>query len=183
MIEQISYRSGPGWHVAYCGPQQQKRAKSGIEALGHEVYMPVEKLRRRLRGKTMLVERPLFGAYLFFSLDPHRQEWSPILAVDGVEDILRNNLVPSRVPEVWITMMRKAEMYGEFDRTPDSPQPFSVGETVRIGEGPFSGMHAVMQEFMAKLKSSTATKRAKVLVEFFGRSIETEVEVCALERV
>ncbi len=59
--------------------------------------MPMEKMRRKVRGKMQLVEKPLFGAYLFFSLDPHKQAWSPILAVDGVEDILRNNQQPSRV--------------------------------------------------------------------------------------
>lgn len=182
-MNEISYRSGVGWFVAVCAPQQNKRAKIGIEGIGHEVYMPLERVRKKVRGKMALIERPLFGAYLFFSLDPHKQEWSPILGVDGVEDILRNNQMPSRVPAAWIDLMRKAERYGEFDRTPESPQPFKIGETVRIGEGPFSGMHAIMQEFMAKLKSSTATKRARVLVEFFGRSMETEVEVCTLERV
>lgn len=182
-MNNISYTSGPGWYVVMSAPSAQTRVKSGIEGIGHKVYMPLERLRKRERGKLKLIERPLLGPYMFFALDPYKQEWSPVLEVDGVLDILRNNQMPSRVPEAWINAMRKAEMYGEFDKTPDSPHPFKKGETVRISEGPFSGFHALIEEFIAKLKSSTASKRAKVAVDFFGRCMKLELPVCDLERV
>lgn len=182
-ITGISYTSGSGWYVAYCAPMQHNRAKSGIEGIGHKTYMPLERLRKRKRGKLETVERPLLGPYLFFELDPHKEEWSPILAVDGVLDILRNNNNPSRVPDAWIIAMRKAELYGEFDKTPESPNPFKKGETIRISEGPFSGFHALIEEFIAKLRSSTANKRARVAVDFFGRVMRLELPVCDLERI
>lgn len=180
-MKEISYRSGKGWFVCYCAPNQQKRAKSGILELGHDVYMPMEKYRKPVRGKMTTLERPLLGPYLLFSLDPHKDQWPH--DVDGVEYVLSSGSEPSRVPGIWVDAMRKAELYGEFDRTPNSPQPFQIGETVRIAEGPFSGFHARIETFMAKLKSATATKRAKVLVEFFGGMVETELPVRDLERV
>lgn len=180
---EISYNSGPGWFVVMTAPNAQTRVKSGLEGIGREVYMPIEKLKRRERGKTRVIERPLLGPYMFFLLDPYKQEWSPILEVDGVIDVLRNNQIPSRIPDAWVNAIRKAEMYGEFDKTPDSPNPFKKGETVRISEGPFSGFHALIEEFIAKLKSATATKRAKVAVDFFGRVMRLELPVCDLERV
>jgi hypothetical protein len=45
---------------------------------------------------------------------------------------------------------------------------------VRISEGFFSGYHALVQEFIGKMKSSTASKRAKVALEYFGRMTTLE---------
>lgn len=178
----VSYRSGKGWYVCYCSPQQLKRAKSGIIELGHDVYIPMEKYRKPVRGKMQTLERPLLGPYLFFSLDPHKDTKWPS-DVDGVEYVLSNDGVPSRVPGIWIEAMRKSEAYGEFDRTPDSPQPFKIGETARISDGLFSGYHAVIEEFIAKLRSSKGSKRAKVVLDFFGRKMMLELPVRDLERV
>lgn len=54
---------------------------------------------------------------------------------------------------------------------------------MRISEGFFSGYHALVQEFIAKLKSSTASKRAKVAIEYFGRMTAVELPVHALDRI
>jgi|SRR5512139_2076286 transcription antitermination factor NusG len=118
-----------GWYVACCAPHRQARVKSGIERIGHDVYLPMERLRKRKRGRMVTIARPLLGPYLFFTLDPQCQQWTPILEVDGVWDILRPNSHPSRVPTILIEALRKAERYGEFDRTPNSPLPFRMGET------------------------------------------------------
>lgn len=178
----ISYRSGPGWYVAYCQPNQQNLAKCGIEGIGFRVEMPVEKLRRRKQGRMVTIERPLFGPYIFFELDPHKFDWQPILNIDGVQDVLCNNDIPVRVPLVELQRILREVEYGLYDKTPDSPKPFEIGQSVRIGEGKFSGYQAVVKEFASKWHSATATKRAKVLINFFGRLSEIDIDVCALER-
>ena len=47
----------------------------------------------------------------------------------------------------------------------------------------FSGYHASVQEFVAKMKSSTTSKRANVALEYFGRMTTLELPLHALDRI
>ena len=182
----ISYRSGPAWHVAYVEPRHEFKTCDEIVAAGFDAYCPAE----RLRGKPRLgpkradpIIRPLFPRYLFVAFDPDRSDWTPLLRVDGVYDVLRNNGVPSRIPGAWVAALRKAEQVGMFDRTAHMPVMFKVGEQVRISDGSFAGFHAVIAEFVAKMRSTTARKRARVLFAFMGRMAAIDLPVTSLEKL
>lgn len=169
------------WLVAYTAPRAENRAKIGIEEIGHEVFCPVEKLLVKVRGKMVETGRPLFSRYVF--VRPRAGQWGDVLGVDGVSDILRNNDAASTVPGSWIDAMRKAEAYGVFDRTQGSPDPFRLGELVRVSSGPFAGHNVTIEKFIAKLKSTTAKKRAKVLLDFMGQQAKFDIDVCDLEKL
>jgi transcription antitermination factor NusG len=171
------------WLVAYTQPRAETRAKMGIEEIGHEVFVPMEKLRQKAENRRLWrqVDRPLFSRYVF--VRPRFGYWGDVLAVDGVTDILRNNDVASTVPAAWIDAMRKAESYGVFDRTQGSPNPFEIGELVRVSAGPYTGHNVIVAELIAKLKSTTAKKRAKVLLDFMGRKVKIDIDVCELEKL
>lgn len=177
----LSY-SGPLWHVIYTAPRAERRVLEGIgEELKYEVYLPVERLRGNKPDTS--IERPLFARYLFVQVDPYRQDWQPLLDIDGVSDVLRNNNIPSHVPAAWIEAIRKAEAVGIFDRTTRLPRDLNIGDIVRVEEGPFAGHRAVIQEFIGKLRSATASKRARVLVAFMGRAAMLDLSVTSLEKV
>lgn len=97
--------------------------------------------------------------------------------------VLSNNGHASRVPETWIAALQKAESYGLFDRTSNAPQPFDIGEKVKISEGPFAGQSAIVQEFLARLRSGDAGRRVKVLVEMLGRLSTVELPMHELEKL
>lgn len=169
------------WLVAYTAPRAENRVKIGIEEIGHEVFCPMEKLLTTIRGKRVETGRPLFSRYVF--VRPRFGLWGSVLTVDGVADILRNNDVVSTVSSVWIDAMRKAEAYGIFDRTKGSPYPFQIGEKVRVSAGAFAGHNVIIEKFIAKLKSTTAKKRAKVLLDFMGQQAKFDIDVCDLEKL
>ena len=171
------------WLVVYTEPRAENRAKIGIEEVGHEVFLPLEKLRQRIEKRNLWkqIERPVFSRYIF-ARPPAPDAWGQIPSIDGVVDVLRNNDRPSRVPAAFIDALRKAESYGVFDRTQNSPDPFEIGELVRVSAGPFAGHNAVI-ELIAKIKSTTAKKRAKVLLNFMGRKTSLDVDVCDLEKL
>jgi transcription antitermination factor NusG len=180
MMGGISYH-GPLWHVAYTAPRAERRALDGIADLGLEGYAPFEKLRPKVAGAAA-IERPLFARYVLFSRDPHQQDWQPVLDLDGISDVLMtSDDVPGYVPVSWVHAIRKAEGLGMFDRTTTQPDKFKVGETVRVSDGPFAGHNALITEFIAKLRSATASKRAKVLVSFMGRMSALELPITSLE--
>jgi transcription antitermination factor NusG len=179
----ISYRSGPGWHVVYTAPRAEKEVQYGLWDIGFDVYLPMERAARLVRGHRVPTTSPLLPRYLFVAFDPHSDEWGPIMEVDGVADLLANNGVPSRLPMAWMVELMKMESCGVFDRTCREPNGFAIGEVVRMSEGPFAGMSATIQAFAAKMKSATAKKRVKVLMDFLGRQVTMDVDVCELEKV
>lgn len=183
MIENRSY-NGPLWHVAYVEPRVERELVGTIkDELGFEAYTPLEQYRATIRGRRVDACRPVFPRYVFVACDPYKDEWQRLLDVDGVVDVLRNDNIPGYVPASWIMAIRKAEEAGVFDRIRPNASKFKIGETVRVSEGPFSGFHALIQEFIAKMRSTTASKRAKVLVAFMGRMSAIEMDVTALEKL
>lgn len=65
--------------------------------------------------------------------------------------------------------------YGEFDKTPRSPQPLNIGETVRIGEGFFSGYYALVQEFVAKRSHRLPASGQRWRLNILGELIALEL--------
>lgn len=176
--------SGPLWHVAVTAPRFELKARDNvIEGLGFDAYLPIERVRAKLPGHDP-VERPLMPRYLFVAVDHHRQDWRLLHDIKGVADILMtSDDVPGYVSAAAVAAMRKAEEVGCFDHTTRLSSAFSIGETVRVSDGVFSGFNAVIEEFVAKMRSASASKRAKVLVDFMGRLTSTEIDLAALEKL
>ncbi len=183
MNQNLCYGDRIGWHVVYTGPLREEAVAREIRAAGFDVYLPMEQCTKLRRRKRVELSTPLFSRYLFVAFDPHLDDWQGLRDIDDVDDILRNNDVPSRVPAAWIEALRKAEGLGAFDRRKGAPQPFAIGETVRVTEGPFAGLHARVEQFVAKMKSTTSSKRAKVLLDFLGGPTITELPVVSLEKL
>lgn len=165
------------WLVAYTEPRAELRAKDGIEDIGGEVFLPLEKISRQIQRRNLWkrIERPLFSRYIF--VRPRLGQWARLLLIDGVVDILRNNDIPSTIPPTWIEALRKAEAFGVFDRTRGAPDPFKIGELVKISAGPFAGHSGIIEKFIAQMRSSTAKKRAKVLLNFVGQQARVDIDI------
>lgn len=179
MTDQISY-GGPAWIVAYVDANAEKDVAAEIAQAGYGVYLPVQ----RMRGKPgrPIVTRPLFPRYVFAEVD-HGSDWGHVRHVRGVVDVVTNDGRPCRVPAALLQRLWRAEAYGAFDYTKSAKDPFQPGEEVRIGAGTFSGFNAVIERYVAKMRSATASKRVKVLLEFMGAMRELEIDVCDLETI
>lgn len=181
--------SGPLWHVVQVEPWAELRVAKDIrDELGFPTYVPCERVWRVKRGRKIDAARPLFSGYDFVQVHPYRQEWQALLGIEGIVDVLGRPAIdthgmPSHVPAAWVEMIRKMEDCGVFDRTKAEPDKFKLGETVRISDGIFAGFNAEIQGFVAKMRSATAKKRAKLLVQFMGRMCAAELDVTALEKL
>lgn len=177
--------SGPLWHVAVTAPRAELKARDNIiDDLGFDAYVPIERTRVRREHHVAEVMRPLMPRYLFVGVDPNRQEWQLLKGVKGIADVLMTaNDVPGYVPAAAIAAMRKAELVGDFDYTKRGSDMFHVNEEVRVSDGPFAGHNALIEEFVAKMRSATAKKRAKLLVSLMGRMCSVEMDLTALEKL
>jgi transcriptional antiterminator RfaH len=115
--------------------------------------------RRRIGSKFHWVQVPLFPGYLFCKLDMVQSgksaRYSP-----GVKDFLTFGSRIAEVGDEIIMALRERcpEGVAQFDPVRAKP-----GDTVRINEGPFSGLEAIFEQ---KLKGS---ERVAVLLDILGR--------------
>lgn len=163
-----SFQIGRAWFVACVFSRQELSVAADIKQLGFPVFCPMERKTRILRGRRVETCNPVFGGYLFVSFDRERESWGSINAVDGVIEILRNGQIPSRVPDILIDRLKNLDAAGVFD----AANQLQEGQSVEIMEGPFSGL-------IAKVKSATAKKRVKILLDFIGA---ITIDPCFLRR-
>ena len=186
-MSRMQCHPGPLWHVARTEPRcETDVAKAINDELGFDTFVPLEMFWAVRRGIKVKDARPMLPRYIFVEVDPYRQDWQPILGIDGIVDMLgamHAHDTPGYMPAAWIAAWRKMEAIGEFDQTSKLPEGFEVGETVRISDGPFAGHEALITKFMAKMKSSTARKRAKLLVKFMTQMIDFDLPVTSLEKL
>lgn len=180
----VSYPIGRAWHVCYVFAKSEFRVRAGLRADGFDVYCPVEKRFVKHARRKEIRERPLFPGYLFVGFDPDRDHgWhSRITSVDGVMEILSHGKVcgldvewiPVRVGAETIERIRRKEAAGDFDYT-KSTCAFTPGETVRIADGPFAGLDAIVH-------STPDNKKVEVLLDLLNRKTVVKLQPSELEK-
>jgi transcriptional antiterminator RfaH len=157
----LSHAEGRAWHVVYTNIKCEFRAKLGLQAKGFEVFLPTyERWIRHARYKKKAL-RALFTRYLFVRFDIDREEWYwPICSTDGVEDLLRSNDIPLRVPDHLILELQRAQNAGLFDETSELVR-LAKGSAVKPIVGPFA-------DVVGRLKKADDRARVEVLFKILG---------------
>jgi transcriptional antiterminator RfaH len=138
---------------------REREVERRLTDLGLEVFLPWMRARRRIGSRFQWVLAPLFPGYVFCRLDMvmsgKAARYSP-----GVKDFLTFGARIAEVGEDIIQTLRERCPGGIAQMDPVSAKP---GDTVRINEGPFSGLEAIFERL---LKGS---ERVAVLLEILGR--------------
>lgn len=159
------------WYCVRVRPKQEAvtarmlRAEAGIE-----VFCPFIRFKRARRDGTMWVTEGMFPGYVFGRFvfaDLHRH----ISAISGVSAIVRFGEQPAVVPDAVIAELRA---HVTDQETVVIPQPIEAGAEVRIVEGAFQGVKAVVSRVLP------ARMRVAVLLEVLGMEREVEIGADAL---
>lgn len=166
-----SFPVGKAWYCVYVSCKSETRARMGIESIGHECFLPLEKKWVRHARYKKEVLRPLFSRYLFVRFDINKDSWWPINSVDGVERILGNDGIPSSVPGHLIATLKSAQEIGLFDET-TAVKRLNKGDPVKVIAGPFRG-------FIAQLTSTDDGKgKVEALLQILGRGTVLKFSLC-----
>jgi transcriptional antiterminator RfaH len=157
--ESLQIEPGLRWYAMRIKVNRERDVEKRLTDLRLQVFQPWMRARRRIGSKFHWVTVPLFPGYLFCRLDlvlsGKAARYSP-----GVKDFLTFGSRIAEVSDDIITGLRERCPEGVAAIDPVRAQP---GDTVRINEGPFSGLEAIFSE---KLKGS---ERVAVLLEILGR--------------
>lgn len=141
------------WFCAVTNPNCQARATLGLHHLGYRTFYP--KVRRWVTHARVKVakEKPLLGRYIFVEVDQPLyddrgrkiyepcQSFGAVQSVNGIEGVI-SNPDPVQIPSQYVQRLRERYMAGEWDEI--AKGPFPVGARIRVIEGEFNDMLAIV---------------------------------------
>lgn len=173
------------WYVLRAIGGKEKKAKEALDAevlrrglqdFVSPAIVPVEHVYTQRNGKKVVKEKVLYSGYVFVEAALVNDVEFTISNVPNIIDFLRNKANkpdPMRSSEV-ARMIGKADEIG--DVTADIQVPYSVGETVKVTDGPFNGFSGEIEDVDAEKKT------LKVMVKIFGRKTPLELGYLQVEK-
>ena len=151
--------------------------RSGWSEIVTQVIVPSEKVYKIRNSKKVIMERNILPGYLLVEAVPSKFSGEIIQHIANLPDIIhflgKNNPIP-------MTSVDANRMLGKVDESQEAGEtmiePFIVGETVKIIDGPFN-------DFIGDVKDvNEEKKKLKVIVKIFGRGTEVELNFMQVEK-
>lgn len=148
-----------------------------------QVFLPVEKVYRVLNGKKVMREKNYYPGYIMLEVASGKLTDDIVVYITGITDIM-HFLTDGKGSKGNIISLRKSEVNKMLGRVDDMneqgivlSEPFIVGETIKIIEGPFNDFNGVIEEI------NDDKKKIKVTVKIFGRSTPVELNYTQVEKI
>lgn len=151
--------------------------RSNWEHLVKQILVPTEKVYQIKNGKKVIKEKNFFPGYILIEAvegGMHGDIIQTITSTNGVIHFLgKDSPVPLRQSEV----NRILGKVDEMQETGESlNEPFLVGETIKIIDGPFNNFNGSIEEIYDE------KKKLKVIVKIFGRRTPVELNFTQVEK-
>ncbi len=188
----VSASSGPQketkWYVLRVISGKERKVKEYLDKeisrggwgeIVKQVFLPVEKVYKVQNGKKVMRERNYYPGYVMIEVTDGRLG-------DDLRDAIKNTTsVIHFLGKENPIALRKAEvnkMLGKMDEMAESggismSEPFIIGETIKIIEGPFNDFNGIIEEV------NDEKKKVKVTVKIFGRSTPVELNYMQVEKI
>ena len=151
--------------------------RNGWESFITQVIVPTEKVYKIRTGKKVISERNILPGYILVEADPAKFSGEIVQTIANVQNVIhflgKNTPIPMLPSEA-------NRLLGKVDESKDAGEqmlePFLVGETVKIIDGPFADFVGDVQEL------NEEKKKLKVIVKIFGRGTEVELNFMQVEK-
>jgi transcription termination/antitermination protein NusG len=151
--------------------------RSGWKDVITQVLVPTEKVYKIRAGKKVISERNILPGYILVEADPDRFSGEMVQVVSNIPNVIhflgKNTPIPMQQAEANRLLGKVDESQGQAETM---LEPFIVGETVKIVDGPFSEFVGDIQEV------NEEKKKLKVIVKIFGRGTEVELNFMQVEK-
>lgn len=142
-----------------------------------QVIVPSEKVYKIRNGKKVIMERNILPGYLLVEAVMGKLTGEMVQHITNMPDIIhflgKNKPIP-------MTLIEANRMLGKVDESQEVGEtmiePFIIGETIKIIDGPFN-------DFVGDIKEvNEEKKKVKVIVKIFGRGTEVELNFMQVEK-
>ncbi|WP_130736428.1 transcription termination/antitermination protein NusG [Flavobacterium sp. J27] len=175
------------WYVVRAVSGQENKVKAYIESetlrLGmsdyvSQVLVPTEKVVQIRDGKKTAKEKVYFPGYIMVEANLTGEVPHIIKSIPGVIGFLGETKGGEPVP---LRMSEVNRMLGKVDelsvKVDNIAIPFSVGETVKVIDGPFNGFNGSIE------KVNEEKRKLEVMVKIFGRKTPLELSFMQVEKI
>ncbi|HSX19196.1 MAG TPA: transcription termination/antitermination protein NusG [Candidatus Saccharimonadales bacterium] len=177
-IQTVTGGVKPHWYVVhtYSGHETKVAAtlKQRVESQKLQdkildILVPTQEKIEIKEGKKTNIKEKIFPGYLLIRMALDDNTWLAVRTTPGITSFVGNANKPTPLPEAEVESIKKFMSM----EAPKFKATFSVGEAVRITDGPFS-------EFLGSINEIDEERgKLKVMVSIFGR--ETPVELDFLQ--
>ncbi|MCK5117574.1 MAG: transcription termination/antitermination factor NusG [Candidatus Aegiribacteria sp.] len=172
------------WYVVNSFSGYEKRVMIFLEGLLNrkypdmvgEVLIPTQEITSNVRGRKTSRKKKLYPGYVFVQLDLSPEIIMDIRSmsnVSGFPPMNQGNPVPLTDTEI-------SRLKGQADGSDKAKVirvPYSVGQTVRVIEGPFNNFTGVVESI------NPERGRVRVIFTIFGRKAPVEIDFSQVRQV
>ncbi len=173
------------WYVvhAYSGMEKavernlrERIDRAGMQAKFGRILVPTEEVVELKNGKKAVTERRFYPGYVLVEMEMADDTWHLVKHTSKVTGFVggaRNRPAPISEAEV-------AKIVNQMQEGVDKPKPkveWTVGELVRVKEGPFTDFNGAVEEV------NYEKSKVRVSVTIFGRATPVELDFAQVEKV
>jgi len=190
--EEIVQHADTKWYVLRVISGKEKKVKEYLDKdisrnawtdVVKQVFLPTEKVYKVQNGKKVMREKNYFPGYVMIEVADGKLTDDMVQYISNISNVM-HFLTDGKGSKGNIISLRKAEvnkMLGKVDEMNDQgvtmSEPFIIGETIKIIEGPFNDFNGVIEEV------NDEKKKLKVTVKIFGRSTPVELNYMQVEKL
>jgi transcriptional antiterminator NusG len=173
------------WYIvhAYSGMEKavERNLRERIDRAGMQdkfgrILVPTEEVVELKAGKKSVTERRIYPGYVLVEMEMADDTWHLVKHTSKVTGFIggaRNRPAPISEAEV-------AKIVSQMQEGAEKPKPkveWTVGELVRVKEGPFTDFNGAVEEV------NYEKSKVRVSVTIFGRATPVELDFAQVEKV
>lgn len=191
-VESAAPQADTKWYVLRVVSGKERKVKeyldkdiirSGWQEIIKQIFLPMEKVYKVQNGKKVMREKNYFPGYVMMEVLDGKLNDDIVQHISNISNVM-HFLTDGKGSKGNIISLRKSEvnkMLGKVDEMNDQgvtmSEPFIVGETIKIIEGPFNDFNGVIEDV------NDEKKKLKVTVKIFGRSTPVELSYMQVEKL
>jgi len=170
------------WYVVHTYSGHENKVKENIKKMVNsspikdqfgQIVVPTEEVAEMKKGKKKITTRKFFPSYILIEMHMSDESWHLVNSIPGVTSFVGTGKKPQPLSQQEVD-----RIMGRMDKEKQTiiPEiPFTLGEHIRIKDGPFSDFTGVIDEI------NPEKGKLKVLVSIFGRETPVELDFLQVE--
>jgi len=172
------------WYVVHTYSGHENKVRENIQKMinssgvkGHfgQIVVPTEEVAEMKKGKKTITTRKFFPSYILIEMYMSDEAFHLVSDLPGVTGFVGTSSGPQPLSKAEVE-----RILGRMDKERQTiiPEiPFTMGEHIRIKDGPFSDFTGVIDEI------NVERGKLRVLVSIFGRETPVELDFLQVESI
>jgi transcriptional antiterminator NusG len=179
-------KTGPPkrWYVVHTYSGHENKVRENVQKMINassirehfgQIVVPTEEVAEMKKGKKTITTRKFFPSYILIEMHMSDEAFHLVNDLPGVTGFVGTSSGPQP-----LTKAEVERILGRMDKERQTiiPEiPFTLGEHIRIKDGPFSDFTGVIDEI------NVERGKLRVLVSIFGRETPVELDFLQVENI